>query len=626
MLKHDYNSFFYAIKKYQEINPDFSNCLDLGYAEAISANIRTSRDRAILCLNRMTDDDKINGNVEYEKYAEIIKVNEAALDKIEVAKQRFLQANQDLTLEENCIRQMLSGLDTLIKGGGIRACYYKAFLESQFNGGLIFNSEKLKTNEKYIDIYSITTDANLFEINQLLNEGVSREENKVYFLDRKNSILFPHLPNLNDVNQGAMGDCYMVACIAGIVENDPEYLQKMMKDNGDGTVTVKLHGRFGRINGQDRADERNVVTYIRMSKMTTTLNAKGPLWLAMLEKAFTHFKAASGGFSVNKACGVEAGNISYVSMGGNLSDIFYMLTGNYINTTFNNYNRRIASQNNRLSNYICYSDLSKVVIYDELDRKIDSAKISRKIFSSLVKEVGILTGTEAAEKIIKFNASNIMIYTMAGKAELITALSEINLDDFKEIERRILRLSRNVKRDYERLSNEKKIRYLSRICLYLNMHRGSTIRYIENLKQDNLCERPLSGNYSEKGLEVYNNLARALAEKKIITTAGLAIERDEKTETDVGGIYLNHAYTILGLEQCDCQDENGKKITLRFVKLRNPWGRAFMTYLYDKNNPTGIVLEKSKMGHDGAETKGITFLELNDYMRLFSRYTISELS
>lgn len=631
MVKHDYNVFFYAIKKYQSINPDFSNCLDLRYADAIGSNIKESRDRARLYLENMPKDERVLENNDCEKYKEIIRINNEALHKLEVSKQRFIKANSELRDEEKCIKQMLSGLDSLINSWDMsveargKAYKFKQYLDRQFNGKLDTNLSPLNSNQLYIDIFARTEKFDFVKENLSLNESITKEENKYYFLDRRDSILFPHIPQLSDVNQGAMGNCYLVACIAGIVEKAPEYIQKMMRDNGDGTVTVKLYGKFGKTNNDKAIDDREYETYIRMSKVTTTRNAKGPLWLSMLEKAFTHFKAASGGFSVSKAGSVESGNISYVSQGGNLSDIFYIITGNYRNVSFNDYNKKLAMKVNRLSNYISFTNIALDCKMDSLDQKMESDDFSKQLFKLLVKKKGILLGNESVETSTTLDLSNGLISSLAGKAELIAALYKINMDDVAELEKSINGMKKPYRRRFNSLSAKEKDEFLFRLCKYLKMHRQNMVSYIDDLTDENLYNRPLTGKYSDRCMEVYNNLAEELNSNKVITTAGLAIERDELQETNVGGIYLNHAYTVLGLEEHSFKDSRGKDIVCRFIKLRNPWGRAYMTYKYDKDDPTKIVKYQSKVGMDGTETKGVTLLELNDYVRLFTKYTVSEI-
>lgn len=101
---------------------------------------------------------------------------------------------------------------------------------------------------------------------------------------RRDEPLFAHEPCVNDIAQGYVGDCYLLATIAAIVEKNPDIVRKMMVDNGDGTVTVKLFG----------TKEPKYVTVTKSTARTKDKRidrggdkyVQGALWVKMLEKAF----------------------------------------------------------------------------------------------------------------------------------------------------------------------------------------------------------------------------------------------------------------------------------------------------------------------------------------------------
>ena len=56
-----------------------------------------------------------------------------------------------------------------------------------------------------------------------------------------NSPLFPQNPSPNDVKQTNLGDCYLQSALMSVAGTNPAYIKNIMQDNGDDTVTVRLH-------------------------------------------------------------------------------------------------------------------------------------------------------------------------------------------------------------------------------------------------------------------------------------------------------------------------------------------------------------------------------------------------
>ena len=56
-------------------------------------------------------------------------------------------------------------------------------------------------------------------------------------------VLFDHEPVMTDLHQGHVGDCFFIAAVSSVIAKDPESIKRIMRDNGDGTVTVCFHAR-----------------------------------------------------------------------------------------------------------------------------------------------------------------------------------------------------------------------------------------------------------------------------------------------------------------------------------------------------------------------------------------------
>lgn len=133
-----------------------------------------------------------------------------------------------------------------------------------------------------------------------------------YWSDQRDTPLFSHEPTVNDLKQRMVSNCYMVASTAGLVNLDPELLKECIRDNMDGTVTVRLFKtqKVGtaaeEVNDDDddfvviddlksTAEETEAQTelvpiYVKVSKEIPRIAgadalSAGALWMQMIEKA-----------------------------------------------------------------------------------------------------------------------------------------------------------------------------------------------------------------------------------------------------------------------------------------------------------------------------------------------------
>ncbi len=105
---------------------------------------------------------------------------------------------------------------------------------------------------------------------------------------RSEKALFPHDPSPNDIKQGVgLMDCFMMAQLCNIAREDPDFIKNSMRDNADGTVSV----RFFTKNNQNEY----VPEYIRVNKTVNqdlfgnNYYASSSLWVQMMEKAYSEY-------------------------------------------------------------------------------------------------------------------------------------------------------------------------------------------------------------------------------------------------------------------------------------------------------------------------------------------------
>jgi Calpain family cysteine protease/CARDB len=123
--------------------------------------------------------------------------------------------------------------------------------------------------------------------------GADRPNAEGYTYRTVSGSLFVNGTDYTDINQGAVGDCYYVATLAGLALRDDQAIQDMFIDNGDNTYTVRF---FERVGGTWVAD------YVTVDKMLPTTswgaavyadwgggsytNSGNELWVALAEKAY----------------------------------------------------------------------------------------------------------------------------------------------------------------------------------------------------------------------------------------------------------------------------------------------------------------------------------------------------
>ncbi len=121
--------------------------------------------------------------------------------------------------------------------------------------------------------------------------------------------LFADGPQYDDIAQGGVGDCYLMAVLSSLADTDPEIIDQMITSLGDGTYAV----RFFR-------DGREV--YIRLdadlpvnsygSVVYADLGPDSELWVPLVEKAYAYFRR---------------GENSYASLdGGWMADVYQEVT------------------------------------------------------------------------------------------------------------------------------------------------------------------------------------------------------------------------------------------------------------------------------------------------------------
>lgn len=108
-------------------------------------------------------------------------------------------------------------------------------------------------------------------------------------------------PGINDINQGYLGDCYLLASLGEVASRDPSLITSMFTDNGNGTYGVRFY--LGGV-------ARYVTVNTMLANGGTEFNRGTDIWASLAEKAYAQIQA-SGLLTGNS---VNAGN-SYSTIG-----------------------------------------------------------------------------------------------------------------------------------------------------------------------------------------------------------------------------------------------------------------------------------------------------------------------
>ncbi|TBW32227.1 peptidase C2 [Siculibacillus lacustris] len=90
--------------------------------------------------------------------------------------------------------------------------------------------------------------------------------------------------SMSDVNQGNLGDCYLLASLAEVAKQNQNLITSMFNDNGNGTYGVRFY-----VNGTATW----VTVNSSLAKGGTLFNSGADLWASLAEKGYAQLQASS---------------------------------------------------------------------------------------------------------------------------------------------------------------------------------------------------------------------------------------------------------------------------------------------------------------------------------------------
>jgi len=100
-------------------------------------------------------------------------------------------------------------------------------------------------------------------------------------------------PRADDVYQGSIGDCYLLASIGSIANANPQLIRERIADLGDGTFAVQFASDGATAYVRVDAD----LPVSSAGLVFAKLGRQGSLWVAIVEKAYAFFRSGAGSYA-----------------------------------------------------------------------------------------------------------------------------------------------------------------------------------------------------------------------------------------------------------------------------------------------------------------------------------------
>lgn len=128
-------------------------------------------------------------------------------------------------------------------------------------------------------------------------------------------------PSMSDVNQGALGDCYLLASLAEVANEDPGLISSMFTSNGNNTYGVRFY-----VDG--------VADYVTVNNsLANDVNSGADIWASLAEKAYTQLLPGDSYSTIANGGQVEVA-LEAITGASQITD-FDALGGTWYDITYN---------------------------------------------------------------------------------------------------------------------------------------------------------------------------------------------------------------------------------------------------------------------------------------------------
>lgn len=144
-------------------------------------------------------------------------------------------------------------------------------------------------------------------------------------------------PSVNDIYQGAVGDCYFLAGLGAIAMDSPRAIVANIVDFNDGTYGVRLGNSFYRVDNDlpTNSTGDTIPAFAQLGRGGAT----NYMWVAVAEKAFAHYRTGANSYaSISGGWSVEVNRAFRTAAAGDKSFTAYTSAAALANEIYNRWN------------------------------------------------------------------------------------------------------------------------------------------------------------------------------------------------------------------------------------------------------------------------------------------------
>lgn len=405
--------------------------------------------------------------------------------------------------------------------------------------------------------------------------------------------LFAHEPNVNDIKQRTISNCYMLAGLSSLVEQEPGKIKECLKDNGDGTVTVRFYKR--------------------------EKQSKEPRLQALVEEDYCEGNTEK---EVEKRIAKFIFTIAKNEM-------------QWVDDAFDG-----AGAEDEIEELSLFGQLSQAHDYEavlSLAGKLKEEPLFSSILSFLNKEgeVDEKAACKAYQKLLKescenqeANAIKAMKEILRDQVQAATHNEETAKDIYVTVSKEIPQIFGNIN-PYssgslwvQMIEKAFAVSGLTKEGGYDGIQYGEGSDFLQhivgtkssgNLLTEKIAlevKKPFSGEYGEDAVALYHRIEQGAANHEVFNAGTKGKESFSTMLTSE--LHQGHAYGVLGTHE---------EKDVKYVILRNPYSETALRYKEEKDGSITKEKDQFTLGRSSGETYGQFYMELNDFIQQFAKVT-----